>query len=105
MTNFRWLAALMMVWAASGVYGADTQLGKTVAQGTCQACHGINGIGITDQFPDLAGQKAPYLARQLKAFRSGDRKDPIMSPMAKSLSDADIDNVAAYYSSLGCGPH
>jgi cytochrome c553 len=52
-------------------------------------------------WPNLAGQKEGYLALQIKAFRDGTRKNPMMSPMAAGLSDADIDNLAAYYASLG----
>jgi cytochrome c553 len=51
-------------------------------------------------WPNLAGQQAGYLAKQLQAFRNGSRTDPMMNPMAKPLSDADINNLAAYYSSL-----
>jgi cytochrome c553 len=51
-------------------------------------------------WPNLKGQKEGYLIKQLKAFRDGTRTDPMMSPMAKPLTDADIDNVAAYFSSL-----
>ena len=79
---------------------ADIDAGKALAKASCQACHGMNGIGIIDQYPDLAGQKAAYLEAQIKAFRDGSRTNPIMGPMAKPLSDADAANVAAYYSSL-----
>ena len=48
-------------------------------------------------WPNLAGQHAAYLAKQMKAFRSGERKDPVMAPMAAGLSDADIDDLAAFY--------
>lgn len=82
--------------------GADADAGQKLAQTTCVACHGMNGIGITDQYPDLAGQKAAYLEAQLKAFRDGSRNNVIMAPMAKPLSDTDISNVSAYYASLGC---
>jgi cytochrome c553 len=51
-------------------------------------------------WPNLAGQKEGYLVKQIKAFRDGVRSDPMMSPMAKPLTDADIDNLAAYFSSL-----
>ncbi|MCK5263261.1 MAG: cytochrome c, partial [Gammaproteobacteria bacterium] len=66
----------------------------------CAGCHGVKGISMAPINPNLAGQKALYLATQLKAFRSGDRKNATMNPMAKGLSDADIANIAAYYSSL-----
>jgi len=51
-------------------------------------------------YPNLAGQKEMYLTKQLKDFKSGARKDPVMSAMVMPLTDADIANVAAYYSSL-----
>jgi cytochrome c553 len=81
-------------------YGADAAAGKVVADGTCIACHGQNGIGIIPLYPNLAGQKAEYLVAQMRAFRDGDRKNPIMSPMAVHLTDADIDAVALYYATL-----
>jgi len=78
---------------------ADAAAGKAKAA-TCVACHGAEGISPTPMWPNLAGQKAMYLENQLKAFRDGKRNDPVMSPMAKPLTDADISNLAAYYESL-----
>jgi cytochrome c553 len=86
--------------AALPACGADVDAGKALAQKTCAACHGTDGMGLIDQYPNLAGQKAAYLAAQMKAFRDGSRQNPIMSPMAKPLSDADIENLAAYFSHL-----
>jgi cytochrome c553 len=48
----------------------------------CHACHGADGIGISAEIPNLAGQKAPYLQAQLRAFKSGDRKHDVMGPAA-----------------------
>lgn len=79
---------------------ADAAAGKA-RSATCIACHGAAGISNNDLWPNLAGQKAGYLALQLTAFRDGERKNPMMSPMAAGLSDADIANIAAYFSSLG----
>ena len=67
---------------------------------TCVGCHGANGIGLSPEFPNLAGQKEAYLVKQLKAFKSGVRDDPSMKAMAAALSDADIENLAAYYANL-----
>ena len=78
---------------------ADAAAGKTKAA-TCVACHGANGMSPNDLWPNLAGQKAGYLVKQLKAFRDGQRNDPMMAPMAAPLSDADIADLAAYFSSL-----
>jgi cytochrome c553 len=66
---------------------------------TCVACHGIDGIGILPEYPNLAGQHADYLQVSLKAYRSGQRKNAVMGGMAAALTDADIRELAAYYSS------
>jgi cytochrome c553 len=65
----------------------------------CASCHGDKGQGVAD-FPRLAGQHADYLGAQLQAFADGSRPNPIMGAFAKSLSPADMRNVAAYLSSL-----
>ena len=82
------------------VTAGDAAAGKARAA-ACAACHGATGISANDMWPNLAGQKEAYLAKQIKAFRDGDRKDPMMAPMVAGLSDADAANLAAYYSSLG----
>lgn len=69
---------------------------------TCVACHGKNGISIADMYPNLAGQKEAYLVKALKAYKSGARNDPMMKPMVAALSDADIENLAAYYAGQAC---
>jgi cytochrome c553 len=63
----------------------------------CVACHGVNGNSANPQWPNLAGQGAPYIIKQLKAFKSGERQDPLMSPMAAPLSDDDMEDLAAYF--------
>ncbi len=66
---------------------------------TCAACHGPDGNSMNPQWPSLAGQNASYLERQLKAFKSNARQNPLMGPQAMALSDQDIADLAAYYSS------
>ena len=86
--------------AASGAaLAGDAAAGKAKAA-SCAGCHGANGISSNPMWPNLAGQQPGYLVKQMKAFRDGTRTDPMMSPMAKPLSDADIENIAAYFSSL-----
>ncbi|GAA0856376.1 cytochrome c [Aliiglaciecola litoralis] len=97
-------AALIAVLAttsllASHAFAGDAAKGKAKSA-TCSACHGSNGIAQIPMYPNLAGQKEQYLVLQLKAFRSGERKNMVMAPMAAGLSDEDIDNLAAYYASL-----
>jgi cytochrome c553 len=93
------LSSLLLVSAGVATAAGDAAAGKTKAA-ACASCHGANGISANPLWPNLAGQKDAYIVKQLKAFRDGSRTDPMMSPMAKPLTDADIDNLAAYYSSL-----
>lgn len=65
----------------------------------CFSCHGPNGNSQNPAFPRLAGQNAVYIAEQLHLFKTGVRKNPVMQPMAATLSDADIDNLAVYFAS------
>lgn len=92
------ILTLLSVNVASAASG-DVEAGKTKAA-TCAACHGADGIGATDLYPNIAGQHADYIVKQLKAFKSGDRKDPVMAPMASALSEQDMADVAAYFNSL-----
>jgi len=97
------ILALMAVSAltvsATAMAGGDAAKGKAKAA-ACGACHGTDGIGKTPTFPNLKGQKEVYMVSQLKAFKSGARKNAIMGMQVKALSDADMANLAAYYSSL-----
>ena len=81
---------------------ADIEAGKNRAS-TCFSCHGVDGVSLNPKYPNLAGQNAEYLIKQLNAFRSGGRTDPVMSPMASSMSDADVENVSAFFASKGAG--
>lgn len=89
----------IVVMFATHVYAGDAAAGKAKAA-VCSACHGANGIAQIPMYPNLAGQKEQYLVLQLNAFRAGERKNMIMAPMAAALSDTDINDLAAYYSSL-----
>ena len=78
--------------------GGDAAAGKQKAV-ICAACHGVDGNSVNPIWPKLAGQHEVYLAKQIRAFRSGERKDPTMAPMVSILKEEDIDDVAAYYAS------
>ena len=67
--------------------------------GLCSACHGANGVGITGDYPTLAGQHPDYIVRALVEYQQGDRKSPIMGPFAGQLSAADVKAIADYYGS------
>ena len=77
----------------------DVAAGRQKAQ-ACAVCHGQLGLSSAPDAPNLAAQPAIYLAAQLRAYRSGARQHEIMTLMSKTLSDADIDNLAAWYASL-----
>ena len=65
----------------------------------CHACHGANGKSVEPSYPNLAGQHQDYLIMTLKAFRDGTRQNAIMSGFATNLSDADIEDITAWYAS------
>ncbi len=86
---------------ASGVAVAGDAAAGKAKSATCAGCHGAEGVSSNPLWPNLAGQKEAYLAKQIKAFRDGTRTDPMMSPMAKPLTDDDISKLATHFSSLG----
>jgi cytochrome c553 len=66
----------------------------------CQACHGLDGLARLPDAPNLAGQPAGYLVRELRNYRAGTRRNEVMSLAAKSLTDEDIADLAAYYAAI-----
>jgi len=97
----RHAAALMLAGAclATSAAAADVAAGRQKAN-ACAVCHGPLGLATVPDAPNLAGQPAMYIAAQLKAYRGGTRQHEVMTMMAKPLSDADIDNLAAWFASL-----
>lgn len=99
---------LAVAWAAALVAapGAAQDAPNKAAQKAqpCAVCHGHDGIGTSPLFPNLAGQKALYLVKVLREYRSGRRNDPVMSIAARDLTDDDIDMLAEYYEGLGRQP-
>ncbi|MCG7498404.1 c-type cytochrome [Vibrio sp. Of7-15] len=93
------VAALMM---ASPAMAGDAAAGKAKAA-VCAACHGADGIALIPGYPNLKGQNEQYLVSSLKAYKSKERSGGmamVMQPQAAMLSDADIENLAAYFASL-----
>lgn len=83
---------------------ADLAKGAEKADQVCAACHGKDGkTPIDPSYPILAGQHAGFLAQAMRDYKSGSRKNAIMSAQASLLSSADIENLAAYYASLPSG--
>ncbi|WCE30431.1 c-type cytochrome [Vibrio sp. SCSIO 43137] len=96
-----------MMMAAALFSGAtlaagDPAAGKAKAA-VCGACHGVDGIAVIDGYPNLKGQNAAYIQSSIKAYRSKQRNGglaAVMQAQAMILSDQDIENLAAYYSTL-----
>ncbi|MDJ0657484.1 MAG: cytochrome c4 [Xanthomonadales bacterium] len=95
----------ILILAVSQVFaqGGDPEAGQTKAV-TCVACHGQDGNSISAEWPNLAGQHASYLARQLTLYRSGERQNAIMLGMVAALSDQDILDLAAFYAAKEVKP-
>jgi cytochrome c553 len=91
-------AAALMLAAGSAVAG-DAAAGKAKF-GTCAGCHGANGVSATPANPNLAGKDEAYIKAALIAYKTGAKDNATMKAMASSLSDADIDNIAAYVATL-----
>lgn len=97
--------ALVSGLALSNFFVGDISAAGDVAAGkaksvVCAACHGADGTSMIPIYPNLKGQKSAYTAKQLKAFRDKTRADPVMVGMSAALTDADIENLSAYYESL-----
>jgi cytochrome c553 len=92
-------AAMTAVGLAPPLRAADAAAGRQKAA-MCQTCHGIDGVGKLPDVPHIAGENTEYLVSQLDAFRSGRRQHEQMSIIASGLSDEDIADLAAWYSSI-----
>jgi cytochrome c553 len=92
--------AILALLGATGAGQAagDVQAGKAKAA-TCAGCHGANGEGSAT-YPALAGMKEDQFVQAIQDYKSGKRPNPIMKPLAATLSDPDTANLAAYYASL-----
>ncbi|MBM3395505.1 MAG: cytochrome c4 [Betaproteobacteria bacterium] len=96
------LVSLLVTFLASALYAVTGQAAGDPAKGQaasamCGACHGPDGNSMIPANPKLAGQHAAHIAKQLKDFKSGARKNPIMAPMAVALSDDDMNHIGAYF--------
>ncbi len=94
------LAALLVLPCAEMASAADARAGRQKVAGVCQACHGMDGLSKNPESPNLAGQLEQYLVKATTEYRDEVRKNETMNIVAKELTDADIANIAAYYSSI-----
>jgi cytochrome c553 len=101
MMKMRILVAACAALVAIPAHSADVAKGEQLAQAQCVACHGKDFFSPVDpSYPKLAGQYPDYLEKALRDYQTGARKNPIMAGLAKPLTRADIQNVAAYLSRL-----
>lgn len=91
------LTALLSGHAYAELSHADSVNAGKAKTASCVSCHGEHGNSTMPMFPKLAGQNSVYIANQLKAFKSGERKDPMMGTLAMTLTDNDIVDIANYY--------
>lgn len=91
------IVAVVFLGAAQAA-APDAAAGARIST-PCAACHGSDGISLDTSIPNLAGQHYPYLVQQLKAFKSGSRNSPLMNELVRSLSEEQIEDLAAYYDS------
>jgi len=94
----RLLAFIAAAALGGNAMAADIEAGKKKVQEVCAACHGVDGAKPTvPEYPKLAGQYPDYIAKTLRDYKSGARKNPIMAGMAAGLTDKDIENIAMYF--------
>lgn len=94
------MVGLFLIAATGGEAGAGDPVEGKAKAAMCRTCHGVDGLATIPTAPHLAGESHVYLSSQLKAFRSGKREHEIMTVIAKQLSDQDIEDLAAWYSSI-----
>lgn len=94
----RFLLLAVFLALPCGAHAQDADAGRKKAE-VCAACHGADGNSPAALFPILAGQTQRYLYLQLKDYKEGRRKNPMMSPLAANLSKQDMQDLAAYFAS------
>ena len=104
MFKLKWLCSISLIavfpYSLNAAMADQPDAVRTKVQTLCQVCHGFDGVAILAEAANLSGQQKVYIITQLRAFRAGARKDPQMSIIAKSLTDADIEHLAEWYSSI-----
>ncbi|MHB9117059.1 MAG: c-type cytochrome [Burkholderiales bacterium] len=98
------LLAASPAMAENALSKADPAKAQQIVNTVCIACHGADGNSVSSANPKLAGQHSEYLLKQLQNFKSGERKNPIMSGMVATLTPEDMQNLAAYFSSQKTAP-
>ncbi len=92
---------IAMAAIPKAVKTGDIAAGREIAA-RCAACHGVEGVSSNPAWPSLAGQQPVYLLSALNAYKTGARRDPLMTVQVAGMTEADTNNLAAYYSRLNC---
>lgn len=92
------LAALLGLAVSPAVASAQVAAPPSTQQ--CRVCHALDGTGTNPMIPNIGGQSAEYLSKQLQDFRAGRREDPQMSIIAEGLTDDEIRELAAWFASV-----
>jgi len=100
MKNWTYAAIAVFAWLASPAQAEGDAAAGQAKAAVCSACHGADGKAIQPAYPNLAGQHASYLTKQLTEYRDGGRVNALMSGQAANLSDQDILDLAAYYAQM-----
>lgn len=93
------VAVLVFGLTTGPVLAQDVAAGEQKSA-VCVECHGADGISANREWPNLAGQKYDYMVKHLRKFRDGIRNDPLMEPVARTLTDKDINDLAAYFAAI-----
>jgi Cytochrome c553 len=91
------VASIAFASASALAASGDAEAGRKKSQ-PCQACHGQNGMSVSPDFPNLAGQNEDYIVHALRHYKNGKRKNPIMQGQVANLTDKDILDLAAHFS-------
>ncbi len=93
-----WIGSVLASFLVAGVaYAGDAAVGAQKAA-VCGACHGVTGSSVNPEWPNLAAQHESYVVAQLQQFKQGERVDPLMTPMAATLSEEDMQDLGAHFS-------
>jgi len=93
------LSLVAALGCSANAFAAGSVEAGQAKSATCMACHGMDGNSLSPEWPNLASQHPAYIERQIKAFKSGERQNDLMSPMAMIVTDEDAADLAAFFSS------
>lgn len=91
---------IYLIFVAFNSHADDVVAGRAKAETVCALCHGLSGVATLPNAPNLAGQQALYVSEQLRNYRSGKRQNEVMNMIAKTLTDTEITQLAAWFNAI-----